>query len=145
MNILHPATDTYAGIPGYVFGWLILIIALGLFGYIMVQRYSLLRSGQSDPRFSDMGKRLVDLVTYGFIQKRQPRYLWTGILHIMIFWGFVELIFMAVLLSYAVKKDCEMHSALGEKHYSGSPAHRWVPPPGGVPPPMGMPPPPPPR
>jgi heterodisulfide reductase subunit C len=36
-------------------------------------------------------RRLLDLVTYGLIQKRQPRYFWAGLLHIMIFWGFVVL------------------------------------------------------
>jgi len=91
MNPIHPATEIYLSIPGYVFAWAILILALALFFFVMYKRYLLLRSGQSDPRFSDIGKRLLDLITYGFIQKRQPRYLWTGILHIMIFWGFVVL------------------------------------------------------
>jgi len=91
LNPIHPATETYFGVLGYAFGWLILVIALALFSYIMYKRYLLMRSGQSDPRFSSIGKRLLDLITYGFIQKRQPRYFWTGILHIMIFWGFVVL------------------------------------------------------
>lgn len=91
MKLIHPATETYFGITGYIFGWLILVIALALFFYIMYKRYLLMCSGQSDPRFSSVGKRILDLFTYGFIQKRQPRYLWTGILHMMIFWGFVIL------------------------------------------------------
>ena len=91
MPSIHPAVDTYLGIPGYIFGWSILILGLFLFFYIIYWRYSLIRMGQFDPRFSSIGKRILDLITYGFIQKRQPRYFWAGFLHIMIFWGFVVL------------------------------------------------------
>jgi Fe-S oxidoreductase len=91
MSSIHPAIDTYLGIPGYIFGWSILIVGLFLFFYIIYWRYSLIRMGQFDPRLSSIGKRILDLITYGFIQKRQPRYFWAGFLHIMIFWGFVVL------------------------------------------------------
>lgn len=51
----------------------------------------MIRLGQPDPRLSSIGKRILDLIIYGFIQKRQPRYFWAGLIHIMIFWGFVIL------------------------------------------------------
>jgi Fe-S oxidoreductase len=79
------------GIPGYVFTWIIFSLALSVFAYIMYRRYLLISSGQKDPRFSYVGKRLKDLFVYGFLQKRQPRYFWAGLIHIMIFWGFVVL------------------------------------------------------
>ncbi|HUU81098.1 MAG TPA: (Fe-S)-binding protein [Acidobacteriota bacterium] len=88
---IHPAVTTYLGIPGYVFGWAILIIGLFFFIYVMYWRYVLISMGQPDPRFSSIWKRILDLITYGLIQKRQPRYFWAGFLHIMIFWGFVVL------------------------------------------------------
>jgi len=88
---IHPAVDTYFGIPGYIFAWVIFIAAMCLFFYIIYKRYLLIGSGRSDPRFVDVGKRALDLVAYGFMQKRQPRYLWAGVIHIMIFWGFVVL------------------------------------------------------
>jgi Fe-S oxidoreductase len=91
MSSIHPAAESYMGLPGYVLGWLIFLAALAIFFYILYQRNILIRSGQGDPRFSSLGKRLLDLFVYGFIQKRQPRYFWSGILHIMIFWGFVVL------------------------------------------------------
>lgn len=90
-TLLHPAGETYIGLPGYVFAWIIFIAALSIFSYIVYRRYLLLRCGQSDPRLSSIGKRILDLIIYGFIQKRQPRYLWAGLIHIMIFWGFVIL------------------------------------------------------
>ncbi|MFH0789913.1 MAG: (Fe-S)-binding protein, partial [Pseudomonadota bacterium] len=62
-----------------------------LFSYTLYQRVHLLRSGQPDARFSQIGRRLLGLITYGLIQKRQPRYFWAGWIHILIFWGFVVL------------------------------------------------------
>lgn len=91
MNTLHPASDTYLGLPGYAIGWLIFVVAMALFFYTIYRRYLLMSSGQPDPRLSSVGKRLLDLIVYGFLQKRQPRYFWSGVFHIMIFWGFVVL------------------------------------------------------
>ena len=91
MSIYHPAVISYLGIPGYVFGWLLFIVALCLFGYIIRRRLQILLMGQKDPRFSDLGKRLWGLITYGIIQRKQPRYLWAGVIHLMIFWGFIVL------------------------------------------------------
>ncbi|WP_028319803.1 (Fe-S)-binding protein [Desulfatiglans anilini] len=90
-TILHPAASHYLGIPGVVFGWIIVVLAVGLFGYTIYKRLVLLKSAQADPRFSNIGERLKGLLTFGILQKRQPRYLWAGILHIVIFWGFVVL------------------------------------------------------
>jgi Fe-S oxidoreductase len=91
LHAIHPASETYFGITGYAFTWLIFVSALCLFSYILYRRYLLVNWGQSDPRFSEIGKRLFGLITYGLVQKRQPRYLWAGLIHIVIFWGFVVL------------------------------------------------------
>lgn len=79
------------GISGHVFMWVIAIAALTVFVFIIRSRIELLLAGQEDPRFSNLKQRFLDLVEYGFIQKRQPRYLWAGVIHMMIFWGFVVL------------------------------------------------------
>jgi len=88
---IHPANQVYFGIPGYVFAWVISCSALGLFLYILFKRYRLLRLGRPDPRLSHVIKRFLDLITYGFVQLRQPRYFWAGLIHIVIFWGFMVL------------------------------------------------------
>ncbi|MCP4575242.1 MAG: 4Fe-4S dicluster domain-containing protein [Deltaproteobacteria bacterium] len=80
-----------AGISGYVSMWIIAIVALTVFAFIIRSRIDLLLAGQKDPRFSNLKQRFLDLIEFGFIQKRQPRYLWAGVIHIMIFWGFVVL------------------------------------------------------
>ena len=91
MEILHPAVIRYLGIPGYVFGWVLFIVSIGLFGYIIWRRLQILLTGQKDPRLSDLGRRIWGLITYGIIQWKQPRYFWAGVIHLMIFWGFVVL------------------------------------------------------
>lgn len=87
----NPALQCYLGIPGYIYTALILILSLSLFTYVIFKRVQLLRLGAADPRFDQIGKRILDVINYGFLQKRQPRYFWSGLIHILIFWGFVVL------------------------------------------------------
>lgn len=87
----HPAAETIYGIPGVWLSWFIVAIGLIAFAYTLSKRYRLIRLGQKDPRWSDIGERLRGLIVHGFLQKRQPRYLLAGILHIVIFWGFIVL------------------------------------------------------
>lgn len=90
-TLAHPTAATFLGVSGHLIMWLIVIAALSLFFYTLYRRLSVLRAAQPDPRWDHMGKRLKDLVIYGLIQKRQPRYLWSGLIHLMIFWGFMVL------------------------------------------------------
>jgi len=87
----NPALQCYLGIPGYIYTAIILILSLSLFTYVIFKRVQLLRLGAADPRFDQIGKRILDVINYGFLQKRQPRYFWSGLIHILIFWGFVVL------------------------------------------------------
>ena len=91
MPLVHPAADTYLGLPGYAYGWVIFVFSLSLFGFVIYRRYRILNAAESDPRFSSIAQRVSGLITYGFGQKRQPRYLWAGVIHIMIFSGFIVL------------------------------------------------------
>lgn len=91
MRFDHPATDHYFGFPGQDMAWAILIIGLSVFCYTLFKRLKLICRGSPDPRFNDLGKRILSLVKNGILQIRQPRYRMAGILHIAIFWGFVVL------------------------------------------------------
>ncbi|MFZ0451286.1 MAG: (Fe-S)-binding protein [Desulfatiglandaceae bacterium] len=87
----HPATQNYLGLPGYLFTWIIFLAGISLFAFIIYRRSLLLRSGQADPRLSELGRRVLGVITFGLFQKRQPRYFWAGVIHILIFSGFVVL------------------------------------------------------
>ena len=91
MHLIQPAAGTLFGLQGVIYAWIILILSLALFSYIIFRRSLFIRAGQKDPRLDHIGNRIWDLLSYGFMQKRQPRYLGAGVMHIMIFWGFVVL------------------------------------------------------
>lgn len=94
----HPAATTYLGISGHVIMWLVVLTALALFGYTLYRRLRILKQAQPDPRWDHIGQRIKDLFLYGVIQKRQPRYVWAGIIHLMIFYGFMVLGLRSLML-----------------------------------------------
>ncbi len=70
---------------------ILILVALGIFAWVLTKRFALLRLGAPDPRFDHAGRRLRRLLVVGFGQSRQPRYLLAGTLHILIFAGFLIL------------------------------------------------------
>ena len=91
MTILEPANVPLAGIPAPAVAFVVLVAALLMFSYVMFRRIQLLRLGAPDDRFSNIGERIRLMLVYGFGQWRQPRYLGAGILHILLFAGFMIL------------------------------------------------------
>ncbi|AFM24764.1 (Fe-S)-binding protein [Desulfomonile tiedjei] len=91
MTLLEPADLPLAGIPAPTVAAVILVGAVSFFCYVMYRRMDLLRKLMPDFRFDDIGARVRMLVIYGFGQLRQPRYLGAGILHILLFAGFILL------------------------------------------------------
>ncbi|MBI5568579.1 MAG: (Fe-S)-binding protein [Desulfomonile tiedjei] len=91
MTIQEPANVALAGIPAPGLAFVILVAALCLFAYIMNRRIDLLRKAMPDPRFDDIGERIRLALVYGFGQWKQPRYLVGGIIHILLFAGFMIL------------------------------------------------------
>ncbi len=91
MNLNHPAAASYFGLSGYYITWMILMAGLSVFCFIIFKRFKLIRIGKPDPRYTDIGQRVSGLIKDGFLQRRQPRYRMAGILHIIIFWGFIVL------------------------------------------------------
>src|SRR5690349_12913421 len=69
---------------------LLLIAAIGLFGYTLYRRFRLLQGARADNRFENVGERIRQVLVYAFGQKKflrdeQP----AGWMHFLIFWGFV--------------------------------------------------------
>ena len=93
-----PAAQTYLGLSGPALQLLLLVLSLGAFGFIMWKRVGLLRLGAPDPRLDQLATRLAKLLVVGFGQSRQPRYPVAGILHILIFFGFLILSVRSVTL-----------------------------------------------
>lgn len=98
MNILKPADTPILGIPAPAIAFFILFLAICFFCYVMYRRIDVLRKGAPDPRFSDIPTRIWRTLVYGFGQWRQPRYFGAGILHILLFAGFMILSLRSITL-----------------------------------------------
>lgn len=84
---MHPTQNTF----GFIFFCFFLIASIGIFVYLIYKRYALMQRGQPDNRFDQVGRRVKETFIYVFGQKRlfKGKYLLAGILHALIFWGFL--------------------------------------------------------
>ncbi|MBM4060970.1 MAG: (Fe-S)-binding protein [Planctomycetes bacterium] len=94
----EPASGSPLGIPGPLLHGLLLLVALAAFAWIVRRRLLVLRRGAPDPRLDRLGERLRRLLVIGFGQSRQLRYPVAGIVHVLIFCGFLVLLFRSLTL-----------------------------------------------
>jgi Fe-S oxidoreductase len=69
----------------------ITLLGLAAFGYLLWRRLEPLLAAQPDPRFQRWNQRLSALLKYWLAQYKQPRYPLAGLLHILLFAGFLVL------------------------------------------------------
>lgn len=67
------------------------VLGLSLFVYLLRRRLAPLSLAQADPRLERWGQRLAGLLKYWLAQYKQPRYPLAGLLHILLFLGFLIL------------------------------------------------------
>lgn len=77
---------------------ILVLAALVGFTWVLTRRFAVLKVAAPDPRFDQTAQRLRRLLVVGFGQSRQPRYLVAGILHILIFAGFLILTLRSLTL-----------------------------------------------
>ncbi|MFL2956948.1 MAG: heterodisulfide reductase-related iron-sulfur binding cluster [Candidatus Thalassarchaeaceae archaeon] len=87
----HPLLQTY----GPLDGWMILLIigglSVGFFLYQVQLATRLVLLGSSDDRFDSWGKRIFEVVTGWLGQKKVLRDRVAGVMHVLMFWGFLML------------------------------------------------------
>ncbi len=93
-----PAQATYWFLSGRVFFLLLHLLGLACFSWIIVQRLRPLLRAQRDPRFDRPWLRLRNVLQFWLGQWKHPRYSTAGIVHILIFAGFILLFVRAVSL-----------------------------------------------
>ncbi len=98
--LIPPANMTILGVPGSIIAVLIPLIGIGTFGYIMARRLIPLAKGNPDPRFDQLNLRIKNLFKYWLAQYKQPRYMLAGVLHILIFAGFIILSIRSISLVF---------------------------------------------
>ncbi|MFZ5570547.1 MAG: (Fe-S)-binding protein [Thermodesulfobacteriota bacterium] len=89
--LISPSNYTLLGIPTWIFSLLIPVVGVGLFTYIMAKRIAPLVKAAPDNRFDHIPERLINVAKIWLAQWRQPRYMTAGVLHILIFAGFLSL------------------------------------------------------
>ena len=107
--LISPANATVFGIPTVIFSVLIPVVGVALFTYIMAQRVAPLVLANPDYRFDRIGQRLWAVFKLWLGQLKQPRYRVGGLLHIMLFAGFIilsirslSLVFLGVSQDFVV-------------------------------------------
>jgi Fe-S oxidoreductase len=96
--LISPAKAWIMGIPAVIFSVLIPILGVAAFTYIIAKRLAPLVRARSDPRLDRPADRLMAMVKYAIGQYRQPRYMMAGVLHIMLFAGFMVLSLRSISL-----------------------------------------------
>jgi Fe-S oxidoreductase len=89
--LISPAAASIFGIPTIFFAILIPVAGIAIFSYMMFRRITPLVKAAPDERFCCIGQRIGLTLKIWLAQWRQPRYLLAGILHILIFAGFMIL------------------------------------------------------
>src|SRR5579863_10105864 len=92
------AEVTYGGIPGGTLFFVLHLTGLVCFAYIVSKRLGPLRKGERDIRFDRPFARLRRVLQYWLCQWKHPRFLTAGIIHILIFAGFLVLVSRALSL-----------------------------------------------
>ena len=90
-SLISPAKGAFLGLPTVIFSVLIPIIGIGAFIYIMWKRLVPLLNAAPDSRLDNIPDRIKQLIKIWLLQYRQPRYMLAGVLHMLIFFGFLIL------------------------------------------------------
>lgn len=98
MNIQSPMYTNVWFIPGWIFFIIIILAAVIIFSLAVYRRYKLVSLGQPVDRFDQPGKRLKVTLTHIFRQTSVLRERFSGLMHILIFYGFVVLMIGNVFL-----------------------------------------------
>ncbi len=89
--LIPPAKAVILFLPAILFSLAIPIIGVAVFTYIIALRTAPLVNAAPDRRWDNIPARLVQLVRIWLLQWRQPRYMVAGVLHIILFAGFLIL------------------------------------------------------
>ncbi len=82
---MKPTSDIY----GFVAFCAIAVISVGFFIYSLYVRFSYLAVGKSENRLDHVGKRIKTVLLFAFGQRRLLCDVVPGIMHVLIFWGFL--------------------------------------------------------
>ena len=89
--MVPPTTEQFWFVPAYIFLWLAVLLAGALFVYRVSILSRLLLAAKPDGRHKEVGERVRALIVYFLAQARLFKYPGAGLMHALIFWGFLIL------------------------------------------------------
>jgi Fe-S oxidoreductase len=96
--LISPAKATVLGIPTVIFSLLIPLVGIGIFTYIIALRLKPLVKASPDQRLDRLPDRFLKMLKFAVGQYRHPRYKDAGIIHILLFAGFMILSLRSITL-----------------------------------------------
>jgi Fe-S oxidoreductase/nitrate reductase gamma subunit len=99
MTASVPFRDTFWNVPGWaqVALYVGAVVAVTVFVYGLAQRVRLWRGGRPEHRFDRIPERLVLVLKHALGQARTLSQAYPGVMHAMVFWGFLALFIGTVL------------------------------------------------
>ncbi|MFQ6088387.1 MAG: (Fe-S)-binding protein [Candidatus Methanofastidiosia archaeon] len=94
---------------GHYIGFIIITL---LILYALYHRSKMWRKGRGEMRFDIPQRRFIDLILYGFIQKKLFRNKYAGIMHMLMFSGFVMLMVGTAIVT--LEADTPLHFFYGK-------------------------------
>jgi len=112
-GIQSPAQAIYWVISGRILFLIIHLLGLACFAYIVARRLTPLLRGERDLRFDQPLARLGKVAQFWLGQWKHPRYKGAGIIHILIFAGFILLATRAFALILGIADTVAMPAIVG--------------------------------
>lgn len=96
---MHPTEFVFLGVSGRLWLALLLVVGFGLFAYVIGKRWELVRTAaRPDDRFHDWPARLANVLLYFLGQKGIFKEKVAGVMHALIFWGFLVYVIRTIEL-----------------------------------------------
>ncbi len=99
MHEMIPSREIYWNISGIIWMYILFFIAAGIFGWKFYRRYKLWRLGEPDKRLDHIGRRFRLMFQYAYGQGRVLKKAYPGIMHLLIYSGFI-ILFIGTLLIF---------------------------------------------
>jgi len=102
--LISPAKAWFLFLPAWFFSLLIPVVGMTVFTYLIIRRLAPLMRAAPDHRFDRIPERIFQVLKIWLAQWRHPRYLFAGVLHIVMFAGFLCLLIRStqmVILGFA--------------------------------------------
>ncbi len=107
--LISPAQTTILSLPAKAVYTAIPVIGIALFGYMIFTRLKPMLKAAPDSRANRLSERTAQLLKVWLLQERHPRYMAAGLLHILLFAGFLilglrslEMMFVGIIPDFSL-------------------------------------------